>query len=206
MGHQLDTAVRVDVRCSFGAPPAEMLEREEQSPFPEGFHIGKRGSGVIIDARHVLTAEHVVSCPDLPEVEVTLANGKHMRLNVEAEWRGRDIARLVIASADTFGDIPPPPMSAPRTDAVCAAPSTPTAEGTCGTVEQTYTEPQCQGSMLQHWCYDVALTLRVLPGNSGAPLYDTNGTLVGIVTGGQFNKDGPTGEGFASSLPKDVMP
>jgi hypothetical protein len=117
MGHQFTTAVAVEALCINHDPFEDMTMPEIQ---------GGKGSGVVIDARHVLTALHVVMCPYMADVHVVLADGKRIRMHVEKEWPDFDVARLVIASAGSFGPIAPPVLRKPTEGAVCAAVSWPT--------------------------------------------------------------------------------
>lgn len=198
MGHQFDTAVRVEMLCLDHDPFLDMIAPQ----------IGAGvGSGVIVDARHVLTAHHVIDCPYMPDVHVVLADGRRLRVAVEKEWRDSDVARLVIASGDTFGNIPPPPTSSPGIGAgVCAAPSFPKHEGICGQVEHV-TENTCSAGA-KRWCHDIELVMEVHGGNSGSPIYDAGGSLVGLVTGVGLDPDTrqETITAYGHTLPKDVMP
>lgn len=143
-----DTVVEVESRCGYDST----------------FHAGQ---GVIISERHVLTAAHVVSCPDIPQVWVTLKDGTRHRAVVTREDNNADIARVELIHAGRFGlDIPPPllapvPYDVDENDYVCL---------------YTYTqEPQCVLRISP-----TLIAIRVSHGTSGAPVYD-NGQLVGLV-------------------------
>ena len=162
---QLDTVVKVESLCI------------TDDPFTNGGVFkasGGTGSGVILDARHVLTAAHVVDCSYLPDVHVITASGKRMRAVVTRENDQTDLALLELASADTFGDIAPPVIG-PRPivgDSICKLQAVPTRGGDCGPVTDLTAEP---GNDVQHGA-------RVEHGNSGGPVYDAEGRLVGITT------------------------
>lgn len=75
---------------------------------------GRSGTGVIISERHVLTAQHVVACPAIPNVHVTFATSdgpKRLRMYVIKEDPDTDIAKLEIGSAENFHlNVPPPAL------------------------------------------------------------------------------------------------
>lgn len=67
------------------------------------------GHGVVISERHVLTAAHIVACPGIPEVYVTLGDGQRRHMTVIRE--AGDVAKLELSSADSFGlDLAPPKL------------------------------------------------------------------------------------------------
>lgn len=125
-------------------------------------------TGVVISERHILTAGHAVVCPVLPKIRATLSDGSVQRLYVERDeysfGDGRDIARLKLNSAGGFGlHIPPPELASGRGVAVA-------------------------------WLHGIRVsgmfvgtTVAVAggkPGDSGAGMYDADGRLIGLVTGG----------------------
>lgn len=137
-----------------------------------GLWTARSGTGVIVSARHVLTAAHIVSCTKLPTVRVTYTNssGEHrLRMVVTDEDRAKGIARLEIASAETFGlGIKPPSVRLPDPgDNVCASlAGAGHPLSVCGTVASRWT-------VVKHMPTRTA--------DDGAPVYDDRGVLVGIV-------------------------
>ena len=125
------------------------------------------GSGVVISEHHVLTAQHLVECPDLPRVYITLHNGNRHRAYVTDENRIQDIAKLEIAHAGSFGLNIAPPMLAPVWD----HPVTP--DYLCAYTPRK--QPVCD-VRLDDDLFAVALH----KGTSGSGVYD-RGYLVGIV-------------------------
>lgn len=126
------------------------------------------GTGVVISERHVLTAAHITECHDIPNVHVTLHNGDRHRVYVTREDERKDIARLELAHAGSFGlNIAPPLLAPPVYD------------------------PNVRPDFVQLYRYNVLpetverisptlLVFRVRQGDSGSPIYD-NGLLVGLV-------------------------
>lgn len=136
----------------------------------DGDHVG---TGVIISERHVLTAAHVVACSSIPVVHVTYRqNGKtkRQRMVVTREDSDRDVARLELASADRFRlNVAPPVVRTPDPgQRVCAElPRLMGIDASCG-------------SIVSDW--SVARKMSTRPGDSGAPIFDDTGTLVGLVS------------------------
>ncbi len=132
----------------------------------------KVGTGVIISARHVLTAAHTVGCASLPLVHVTyVENGieQRLRMYVTKEDAKTGIARLEIASAETFSKtIRPPVLQLPDPgNNVCAQLVTGDNQTVaCGTVSSTWT---------------VVKKMATRDADTGAPVYTDEGILVGIV-------------------------
>lgn len=186
---QLDTVVKVESFCL------------ADDPFEGGtMHFGGGiGSGVIIDARHVLTASHVVGiattenhwrpCPYLGAFDVTTPKGKRLRMVVVREDDDADLALLEIASADSFGPIAPPIIGpVPPIDAsVCHVNAFPNQDANCGTVNTHYVSPS----------NNVEASFPTHHGNSGGPVYDDKGRLVGITTA-LLPPNGDTGGYFTS--------
>lgn len=132
----------------------------------------KVGTGVIISARHVLTAAQTVVCAALPLVHVTyVENGveQRLRMYVTKEDDKTGIARLEIASAETFSaTIRPPVLRLPDPgNNVCANLVTSDKQTVaCGTVSSTWT---------------VVKRMATREADMGAPVYTDEGVLVGIV-------------------------
>lgn len=144
-------------------------------PFASGeiSFTGGHGSGVLIDARHVLTAEHVVACTYLSDLHVTLNDGRRIKPRVVGTWPEHDIALLELP-VDVLGIdyamlAPPPKVD----DVVCTSVAWPKRGGACGQIDSN------DGST--RW--DLRYSAPIVPGNSGGGLYDASGHLVGIVTG-----------------------
>jgi len=174
-------------------------------PFGSGEVIHMRsghGSAVLLDARHMLTALHVVACPYLPDVHATLASGKRLRVVVSREWRDRDLALLEIASAEALAGIKPPRLAlAVEGATACTSVAWPERGGNCGAIEAVY-PVTCQTAGGGTWCHSMRAPLRVTPGNSGGGVY-VDGALVGVVTGYQ-TRDGVDYGSFTSA--QGVMP
>ncbi len=98
----------------------------------------------------------------------TLPDGSWQRMVVERDdamfGNGRDLARLVIASADHFGlGVVPPLLAPPEWEGIVWAPLPSNAEAH-GVVEGNVIQ-----GMQARW------------GDSGSPVYKPNGRLMGIV-------------------------
>lgn len=132
------------------------------------------GSGVIVDERHVLTAYHVVECPDIPFVRTDFDGERMMMVVVKKDIKA-DIALLELASANDFNlGVPPPVISAVAPgELVCSVRAFPKPGWSCGLVE-TVGDPG-EGN--------IGFAAEVIAGNSGSALYNERGELVGIVVG-----------------------
>lgn len=200
---QASYAVLVEFMCINVDP--FLGDEDRPPPSPDEFVFGGRGSGVIIDARHVLTAYHVAGgCPYLYDAHVILPSGKRLRMVVEKEWRDSDVVRLEIRSADSFGPIAPPPVREARVgDVVCSQVAFPSRGGHCGSVIERTPSVCFTG---RHACVDMRMQLPADSGNSGGGIY-LDGALIGLVTATEIGDDGkPDGIAAGHSLPKDVMP
>lgn len=145
-----------------------------------------RGSGVAVGGELVLTANHVVACTHLLDVHVTELGGARRRASLVRAWVDRDVAllrapglrRLAVAVADA----PSSPGS------VCSSYAYPTRGADCGFVVERAPAPTCRsGARGGRWCRDLTWSGTSVGGNSGGPLWDERGRLVGIVTGGSMS-------------------
>ncbi len=172
------STVRIEVSCLKGSPFDG--DREINVTFSSG-------SGVIIDPSHVLTAYHVIKCDSMPIVDVRLSDGRKYRVYVDKESSTFDIARL--RSFQDFGMFAPPIVWAvPKVgDPLCTSVASPKRAQNCGQVEAiadifTYMRlPTPNGEI---GFGDVRVSNLIISGNSGGPVYDHDGRLVGLVTEG----------------------
>ena len=153
-------AVRVDMTCG----EADPFWNGDLSQSRDGIEWSQPawGTGVVISERHVLTAAHVVACPVLPVIHVTLRDGRVFRMGEDREQG--DVARLELASADTFGIHIAPPVIASATGDVVAI------------VIRPWPVPHgyAAGSLV--------VDMHVQPGDSGSGVYNSAGELVGLVS------------------------
>jgi hypothetical protein len=135
------------------------------------------GSGVMISGNELLTAGHVVKCSGFATYVVD-AGPAHIAATLDRIWPERDIARLML-----FGHAPyyaPKVVTVAPNQNVCQAAKVPREMASCGpviSVERTTCEDDGE------WCYNAGFRATVIPGNSGAPVYNESGELVALVTG-----------------------
>lgn len=159
------------------------------------------GSGVIIGARRVLTANHVASCapdgkegiPDSVAVGlgylVTTASGQAILADLSFANASRDIAELKL-----HDDAAAPPVAIAKIEegnAVCVAAARPARTRTCGAVFKVD---------LAHPDRSIGHYADTIPGNSGSGVYDARGRLVGIATRCNSVGCSPPNGGHASAL------
>jgi len=141
--------------------------------FCEGNDVGS-GSGVFITASHVLTAAHVTKvCPN-SEFEIELENGDRYPAHVDKAWSGMDLARLKVTGKYAGSQKPITRIGSKLEveDEICFHSGAPSRDIRCGRVESI--SPTGLGN--------VKHSAIVEPGNSGSPVFDKHGALVGIIT------------------------
>lgn len=171
------TVVHLEVSCTDPNPFKTGEPGDPHALDPDIDWGSKSGTGVIISERHVLTAAHVVQCPTIPVVIATLPDGRWQFMDVVRDdamfGNGDDLARLEIASADTFHIRVAPP----RLVSWWNRPG----PGTGMFIPLFRREPVRGLYRGYRGIVDGATTRH---GDSGAPVYDANGDLVGLVVAG----------------------
>jgi serine protease Do len=127
------------------------------------------GDGLIVTNAHVVRSSHV---------EVTLWDGREFRAEVAARDPRRDLAALRIKASDlspaAIGD-----SSRVRAGELAIAVGNPLGFLGALTTGIVHTVGPLRGLGSRHW---VQADVRLAPGNSGGPLADTNGRVIGINT------------------------
>jgi S1-C subfamily serine protease len=165
-----------------------------------------RGSGVVLDEMgHILTSLHVIQ--DATEVEVVFADGTTSKATMAGKLGDRDIAVLRVAS--------PPPLLIP---AILGSPAmlnvgdeavvvgnpfglrhTVTA-GVISGLNRSFKLPNTAAPVEGLIQFDAAVN----PGNSGGPLLNRDGEVVGIVTALANPTDQSVFIGIGFAVPIDV--
>lgn len=157
---------------------------------------GGYGSAVLLDDDTAVTALHVVApgrCPGGALYEIVLRDGTRYMVGVARSLPDADLARLeaVLPWPSPGGPLAtaPPPATGEQT---CRVSAWPIFMRFCGEVQEFDKDFTSPGS-------NIFFDSVVHPGNSGSPLYDTGGRLVGIVTN-QVRCGGTPCGGTASRL------
>lgn len=161
----------------------------DKGPVHEG-----TGSGVVVDANHVLTAGHVIACHNgrrpLLITATTPDEKKAWSMRIAAVDVDADIAKLDALEIDPFSVAPAVIAPPRRFSLVCIEPGFPKPVRACGIV----------WSIGGDRSGDVHHDAATVPGNSGAGLWDDRGHLVGIVVTRNLCGGIPCLGGSASSL------
>ncbi len=189
------------------APFREFFRRYFDQPGPQGRSGGDSrgmGSGFIVDAEgHIVTNHHVIK--DASEITVILKDGTRLPATVKGHDARTDLAVLKVEHDQplpqvTFGDA----NSARVGDWVVAVGS---PYGLGGTV--TAGIISARGRDIQSGQYDDYLQIDapINRGNSGGPLFDGSGRVIGVNTAIYSPSGGSVGIGFAipSSLAQPVV-
>lgn len=168
-----------------------------------------QGSGFLVDAEgHIFTNHHVVD--DAKAVTVVLSNGKRLDADVLGYSSLHDVALLKVDAAAVSG-IQPLPLadsSLVKPGQMAVAIGSPhglentVTVGVVSGIERSHggVSPRPIAGMIQT---DATLT----SGNSGGPLLNSSGEVIGINTSIEIAANGPSGIGFAVPIntAKDLM-
>ena len=145
----------------------------------------RAGSGIAVSARHVITARHVIDCDgEGPrQILARLAGGSSVLAGVERVLVGpaADAALLVAEgfAAPFRGAVGVLELDAPRIGArVCVI---------AGGSSPSQSLREC-GYVAGVWESLIAISTRIVPGNSGAAAWDDRGRAIGIVTSGEWRE------------------
>lgn len=173
-GQQFSAAVKILTTCT--SVPMTVIDMGDGNylRIPNGEPVVKRfgGTGVIVDAHHLLTAKHVVTCDEGEEMMLTVNTGIGANRDafVELEFPNNDIARLYVANTMESLMSSIEMGAAPKLgDRVCEASMVPRPTWRCGITQQ----PDDEGLF--------TFEMRTEHGNSGSGLYNGRGQLIGIV-------------------------
>ena len=133
------------------------------------------GTGLVVGKHTVLTAAHMVECPDGMAATNAVAgpDGKGHRADVDVTLPGNDVALLTVEDDLSEYLVPVAIGPSPKLgDTVCEIAAWPRPTFRCGLV---------QSSSVYAHNGDIVVDMFVEHGNSGSPLYDAQGRLVGVV-------------------------
>jgi S1-C subfamily serine protease len=146
------------------------------------------GSGVVIDATHLLTNEHVVRAAK--RVRVRLTTGEEVTGTVMATDARRDVALIELPPSGPVG-LPIRSSEAVVGETVYAVGS-PLDPGLGASMSQGIVAGLRQRDGLDFIQSDAT----VMPGSSGGPLLDTSGNILGLTASGMEIGGAPTGINF----------
>ncbi|MBQ4479857.1 MAG: trypsin-like peptidase domain-containing protein [Victivallales bacterium] len=159
-----------------------------------------RGSGVIISADgEVLTNHHVVE--NAQEIRCQLNDGQNLTAELVGSDKDLDVALLKLQLPDGLGAVPSAhlrPTGCVEGDFVMAlgAPMGLTRTVTVGIISCARRVIPGQGTLYNTW---YQMDAAIFPGNSGGPLVDINGDVIGL------NTLGLAGKGMGFALPSFVI-
>ena len=155
-----DAALRVRVVCATGSESAKL------------------GSAVAITSRYALTARHVVACGGAPVALVLVATrqGEYMTATV-VETAESDAALLRVNGQFLLRSAPIRSSPTSVGEELCVI---------AGDDMEVHSIRAC-GWVAASQPGVIVVSFTVVPGNSGGPVYDVNGALVGIVRGGRWD-------------------
>ena len=207
--HLYDVLVGTDESAAIGKvyqdalPSVVLISAEFPGTTPDASSDSGTGSGVIIRSDGVIvTNAHVVK--DATAIAVTLHTGRVYPATLLGLDESTDLAVLKIEAkglaTSRFANTPR--MWRLRVGETAIVIGNPlgaelTSTLTVGVISAVDRPVETEGSIVEMLQTDAAVS----PGNSGGPMYDTDGRIIGIITS-KVVKDGAEGLGFA--IPADV--
>lgn len=195
-------------RIPHDSPPHELFRRffDGRSSIPEGFAAPRQsqGSGFIIDAEgYIVTNNHVIS--EGGEVEVVLNDGSRYQAEVKGRDPKTDLALLKIEAGKPLAHVELGNSDDARVGDWVLAVGNPFGLG--GSVSAGIVS--ARGRDINSGPYDDYLQIDapINRGNSGGPLFDSGGRVVGVNTAIYSPSGGNVGIGFAipSSTARSVI-
>ena len=203
------------------APPASSPQTSKQSDLTIGLvnintvlgfeNAEAAGTGIVLDADgEVLTNNHVIE--GATEIEVTVvATGKTYTATVVGTDPSDDVAVLQLARASGLAVAPLGDSSTVKVgDAVVGIGNAggtgrpTTSAGSVLSLGQTITATDQFGANAETLHNLIEISAQLQPGQSGGPLYDAGGKVVGIdsagSTGGRFRMRSASGTGYAIAI------
>ncbi|MHC5109736.1 MAG: S1C family serine protease [Planctomycetota bacterium] len=173
-----------------------------------------QGSGFIVDEKgFVATNYHVVEGSDL--VRVILHNGESLDAEVVATDRRRDLAVLNVDRDNLkpvrFGDAEN--LKPNMWTFACGNPfgfandngNTSVAWGTVTALGRDMTAALVEDSQVEYYGNLIETSSAINPGNSGGPLFNIDGSVIGIVTAIETSSGVNEGAGFAIPTNNDTL-
>jgi serine protease Do len=190
-----------------GTPFAELFNRRQGgNGQPQTREAQSLGSGFIISADgYVVTNNHVINPPDsrakLESITVTLPDGTEYEADLVGADAASDLAVLKIRSSNTFPFVKFGDSSAARVGDWVVAIGNPFGLGgtvTSGIISAVYRNTGQGGAYDRYIQTDASINR----GNSGGPLFDMRGNVIGINNAIFSPSGGSVGIGFA--IPAEI--
>jgi len=203
------TRQRIEVQNNpfAGTPFAELFNRRQGgNGQPQTREAQSLGSGFIISADgYVVTNNHVINPPDsrakLESITVTLPDGTEYEADLVGADAASDLAVLKIRSGNTFPFVKFGDSSAARVGDWVVAIGNPFGLGgtvTSGIISAVYRNTGQGGAYDRYIQTDASINR----GNSGGPLFDMRGNVIGINNAIFSPSGGSVGIGFA--IPAEI--
>ena len=184
-----------------GPAVVDVIVIPRTSGFPRASGPASSGSGFLVDGEgHIVTNHHVVE--DAGDITVRLSDGRELPATLLGTSRADDLALLQVAAADVAGiaHLPLADSDAVTPGEMAIAIGSPFGESNSLTVGVVSGTGRNIISDLRRPIPDLIQTDAALnPGNSGGPLLDSNGEVIGVNTSVRFVASAESGVGLAVS-------